>query len=273
VDARRAPEVLADELNREFHRLPTSADLTVLGAQWTATGNCKISFLPDTNIKKVCHEAHLNIIRRAASGGRDVKIEPNAKWSKFVINGVLARDADNELFSEETLDAALRLNPFFADPKIRVTQKPRFVKRPTEITGARSSVSFSILDPDGSVGRRLLKQHLFMFGTPVTIREWRDKPQLTQCKRCWVLGHTASSCRDKPTCRECGSRAHHTSEDHRKKCPSCVGADASVACSHFKCINCKGVHAADSPDCPSRKKYRVPIAEPSRQAQLSMDTE
>jgi hypothetical protein len=269
-EARRAPEAIVDEINRELHQKPTSTDLTVLGAQWTLTGNCKLTFLPGTDVKKVCAPAHLDIIRRAASSGRNVTIEPNAKWSKFAVNNVLVRDADNQVFSEETLDAALRLNPFFADPKIRIMQKPRFTKKAEEITGNRSSVSFAILDPDGSLGRRLIKAPLFMFGRPVTIREWRDKPQLTQCKRCWALGHTISSCRKKDACRECGSKSHHTSTDHRRKCPKCVGVDASIPCSHFRCVNCKGDHVADSLECPTRRKYRVPVAEPSR-TQTSMD--
>jgi hypothetical protein len=269
-EARRAPEAIVEEINRELHQKPTSTDLMVLGAQWTMTGNCKLSFLPGTDTKKVCAPAHLDIIRRAASNGRNVTIEPNAKWSKFAINNVLVRDADNQVFSEETLDAALRLNPFFTDPKIRVMQKPRFTRKAEEITGNCSSISFAILDPDGSLGRRLMKSPLFMFGRPVTIREWRDKPQLTQCKRCWALGHTISSCREKDTCRECGSKSHHTTTDHRRKCPKCVGVDASIPCSHFRCVNCKGDHVADSLECPTRRKYRVPVAEPSR-TQTSMD--
>jgi hypothetical protein len=269
-EARRAPEAIVEEINREFHQKPTSTDLTVLGAQWTMTGNCKLSFLPGTDTKKVCSPAHLDIIRKAASNGRNVIIEPNAKWSKFAVNNVLVHDSDNQVFSEETLDAALRLNPFFTDPKVRIMQKPRFTKKADEITGNRSSVSFAILDPDGSLGRRLLKTPLFMFGRPVTIREWRDKPQLTQCKRCWVLGHTISNCREKDACRECGSKSHHTTTDHRRKCQKCQGADASIPCSHFCCVNCKGGHVADSPDCPTRRKYHVPVAEPSRM-QISMD--
>jgi hypothetical protein len=270
TEARRAPEAIVEEINREFHQKPTSADLTVLGAQWTMTGNCKLSFLPGTDTKKVCAPAHLDIIRKAASNGRNVTIEPNAKWSKFAVNNVLVHDLDNQVFSEETLDAALRLNPFFADPKVCIMQKPRFTKKAKEITGSRSSVSFAILDPDGSLGRRLIKALLFMFGRPITIREWRNKPQLTQCKRCWALGHTVSSCREKDTCQECGSKSHHTTTDHRRKCPKCVGADASIPCSHFRCVNCKGNHVADSPECPTRCKYRVPVAEPSRM-QTSMD--
>jgi hypothetical protein len=267
-ELRHAPEVIVEEINREFHRMPTSSDLTVLGAQWTMTGNCKLSFLPGTNTKKVCAPAHLDVIRRAASNGRNVIIEPNTKWSKFAVNGVLVRDSDGQIFSEDTLNEALRLNPFFADTKIRIMQKPRFTKRADEITSFRSSISFAILDPDGSLGRRLMKQPLFMFGSPVTIREWRDKPQLTQCKRCWVLGHTLSNCREKDACRECGSKTHHTTTDHRKKCQQCQGVDASIPCSHFRCVNCKGGHTADSLDCPERRKYRVPVAEPSRKQTL-----
>jgi hypothetical protein len=94
--------------------------------------------------------------------------------------------------------------------------------------------------------------------------------QLTQCKRCWVLGHTISNCREKDACRECGSKSHHTTTDHRRKCQKCQGVDASIPCSHFCCVNCKGGHVADSPDCPTRRKYRVPVAEPSR-TQISMD--
>jgi hypothetical protein len=170
-EARRAPEAIVEEINREFHQKPTSTDLTALGAQWTVTGNCKLSFLPGTDTKKLCSPAHLDIIRKAISNGRNVTIEPNAKWSKFAVNNVLVHDSDNQVFSEETLDAALRLNPFFTDPKIRIMQKPRFTKKAEEIMGNRSSISFAILDPDGSLGRRLMKQTLFMFGRSVTAQQ------------------------------------------------------------------------------------------------------
>ena len=60
-----------------------------------------------------------------------------------------------------------------------------------------------------------------------------------RCFTCWRLRHSSTSCRSKPACSNC------TSPDHTAdSCSSLVP----------RCINCRGMHASTSLDCPLYQK-------------------
>lgn len=66
----------------------------------------------------------------------------------------------------------------------------------------------------------------------------------TQCHRCQAWGHAESNCRRPPKCFKC-AEDHHTS--------TCVKPISLLT--QIVCANCKGDHAANSRDCPTRLKF------------------
>jgi hypothetical protein len=132
--------------------------------------------------------------------------------------------------------------------------------------------SHDFADPDGAILRKIRSQKIFMFGSEVSVRTWRDKPLLRQCARCYKLDHSTARCpKSKDLCVECGSSTHLSSE-HRARCAQCKGLEAHIECTHQKCCNCGGSHRSDSADCPERRKYRSPVSEPTHNLENAMNT-
>ncbi|KAL1741294.1 hypothetical protein HDZ31DRAFT_45748, partial [Schizophyllum fasciatum] len=130
--------------------------------------------------------------------------------------------------------------------------------RPDEQVRFRTSLSIAFEDPEGTVIKEVLRRKVFLFGEEVRPKRWVEKPRLRQCTTCWKLGHF--SC-NSPRCRICAGT--HRTEDHRARCKGCRGALADKPCEHPpRCINCKGEHMADSPDCPERHKFSNPTNRP-----------
>jgi hypothetical protein len=264
---RLEPPLLVARLNRKFAETPSAQSFRAVAASWTANGNVKIFFPPGANVHELSKEGHLRLIASAVVGEHDTHAVTgfNGRWTKLVIGNVLVRhwDSPNQ-FSPAELMEELRFSNATAFENLRVTQEPRFVLPEERIAGSHSSISLAFEDPDGSIGKKLLRTTIFMFGNKTTVREWRDKPRLVQCENCWSFKHAKNGCQaTKPRCAFCGSRQHIT-DDHRKKCTQCVGVAADVACAHTKCLHCSGQHAANSPVCPERAKYRAPVAERGR---------
>ena len=93
-----------------------------------------------------------------------------------------------------------------------------------------------------------------------TICSTNINPSVPQCKNCWKWGHTIFVCWSHGTkCQKCNGP--HKVKHHRdlawcckanfKTNPSRLKTAKGEPCPYqFKCINCKGVHQADSYDCP-----------------------
>ncbi|KAL1738445.1 Endonuclease/exonuclease/phosphatase [Schizophyllum fasciatum] len=81
--------------------------------------------------------------------------------------------------------------------KLRITQRGHWI-RPAENIGKKSSLCFAFEDPDGSALKELLKAKIFMFGAPVRVKRWVEKPRLRQCSTCFGFRHL--SC-NKTHCR------------------------------------------------------------------------
>jgi len=62
-----------------------------------------------------------------------------------------------------------------------ILKGPAWVRRPEDITGDTSSISFAFIDRDGSITQTMKKAHLAMFGKPITFAKWVSRPPLTQC--------------------------------------------------------------------------------------------
>lgn len=70
---------------------------------------------------------------------------------------------------------------------------------------------------------------------------------VSQCARCWKLGHVTKRC-----------------PSNKLICPKCAGDHANCETNHFRCVNCNGKHMAMTKSCPTfvkEKKLREIMAE------------
>lgn len=106
-----------------------------------------------------------------------------------------------------------------------------------------------VLTPDQGSHDRLLREGLSVFleFSPYKCEESHPpKPRISQCPRCFVLGHSASSCTAPSRCPKCGNPQ---SPGHK-----CTSAQPS-------CLNCKGEHLPYSPNCPAKQSSPETLAE------------
>jgi hypothetical protein len=262
-DQRLLPKIICSRINNKLRLIPSAKGLSVLGSHWNASGNCILTFPPQTSAKLI--EDHYPAIKSAMGLCDDQVISRDLPWSKVTLRAVYARDMPNSnVYTNEELLASLMANPVMN--KVKITQPPRWVRRPEDIDGFKSSISFAFEDPDGQMIKLLLKTQLFMFGSPVRAKRWEDKPRLRQCTRCWKLGHFEVTCRAPTRCRRCSEK--HPEEMHREHCKECTNSEASIPCNHPpKCANCREGHVADAPECPERRKYSIPLAARSHSAE------
>jgi hypothetical protein len=206
---------------------------------------------------------HEKTIRDILSLPETAELSYNGKWCKLVANGVRKMVIHGTpIATPEMLEEALRRNPILKD--IKFTQRPDWVRRPADLVDSNSSCSscsFAFEDPDGKLGQRILKEQLFMFGAPVRLRRWEEKPRLQQCTKCWGLDHPTRSCRKQYRCRLCGG--NHSEDKHRQRCECCKNKTAEEPCATVKCANCGDGHYADSVNCPSKRKYSIPARDSS----------
>lgn len=159
---------------------PIIKGVRLLGAHWNKSGNIVSSFPFGTPAATL--DALPPAIRLALRLEDSVQVSRDVPWSKLMISSVLARDREGSpTYSEDVVHESLRLNPAFAD--LAITRPPRWIRRPTSITGAHSSLTFSFEDPDGSTARSLLKTPLFAFGAPVTLKRWQQNARDTSRPR------------------------------------------------------------------------------------------
>jgi hypothetical protein len=271
LTSRMHPKAISDSINSRLNNIPTARGLQVLGSHYNTSGNIILTFPPHTPISRI--EDHMRSIRDVLGISSSQPVSRDISWSKIVLGGVIARVSEGEeVFSDEVLLEALLRNPQIKN--LKITQAPRWVRCPHEITGFKSSVSFAFEDPDGSIRSSLLKSKtpIFMFGAPVTAKRWVNKPRLRQCKRCWRLGHVESGCRSPARCRICGEK--HTEEAHREKCSGCINENSlkNIPCTHTaKCVNCSQAHPADDVNCTARKKFSIPATVPLNSSSDSND--
>lgn len=256
--------LIVKNINEKLRTRPNAEGLSALGAVWTPQGNCIIHFPAGTSAERVSR--HADILAEVCSAGKKVEVSRDIPWSKVVIGGVMIKEFfGGATHTDAQLSDALKVND--AIQKLNIVQSVRWVKRESELDGVYSSVSFAFEDPDGTRYSQLSKQKLFMFGSQVSIRLWRDKPRLQQCIRCHGFSHTTRGCQaEKARCGVCSS-VKHSEPDHRKSCtdPECSSAPAETACTHFYCYICnknggKG-HRPGSAECPARLKYCAPVSE------------
>jgi len=130
------------------------------------------------------------------------------------------------------------------------------------------SISVAFLDPDGTRLKDIMRNPPFLFGNRTTRpQKYKARPLISQCDRCWMLGHESLCCprpKDTVVCLICAGA--HAKDEHHKKC-QVVSKHTEVYCTcPIVCINCRRAHklakghSALSLSCPLRSKFRSPIA-------------
>jgi hypothetical protein len=259
VEQRKKPLVITTEINARFSITPTAKDLVVIGATWNQAGNCILTFSPGTSARSI--DAHAGICRDIVDPLKPAIVSRDVKWSRVVVHRVLTGKEDvGSLFTPEKLMQELACNPSIR--KLHIRRMLDWIRKPETIESIHSSISFAFEDPTGANLSTILKQRIFMFGDMCPVKEWKDKPSISQCHKCWNYGHSTAGCiRKVARCRLCGES--HKEDDHRSKCSHCVKAAApqEVECNYRYCLNCKGSHAADDSGCPTlelKKAFRGP---------------
>ncbi|KAG9119531.1 hypothetical protein FRC07_005406 [Ceratobasidium sp. 392] len=152
---------------------PSLTSTTLLGAHWNRSGNLVVSFPHGTSDSVL--SAITPTIRSVLELPSQTVISRDTPWAKYMVSSVPARaDAKSPVHPEADVMASFLLNPAIKD--LKITRSPRWIRNPASIIGAHSSFTFSFEDPDGSVSRSLAKSHLFIFGAPVHLKRWTDKP-------------------------------------------------------------------------------------------------
>ncbi|KAG8702750.1 hypothetical protein FRC08_003261 [Ceratobasidium sp. 394] len=155
---------------------PQTKDVTLLGVHQNRSKNLVVSLpagTPDVAVNAVVQVIHSTLL----SFGSAPVVDRDTPWSKLLVSRVPARlEPSSPTFTEaEILTSFLHLNPSVS--ALKITRSPRWIRNPASITGVHSSFTFSFEDPDGSLARSLAKSSLFVFGAPVHLKRWTDKPR------------------------------------------------------------------------------------------------
>ena len=159
--------------------------------------------------------------------------------------------------SADDLIHEMSYNPVCQD--LTIVSPPHWVNSNKLSESSRhGSISFAFIDPDGSRLANIKRAPPCLFGGVVRPRLGISKPLISQCSRCWKLGHQVDSCPKKggpPICFICG--AGHEGAMHGMLCFKSKKHDTLKCNCQITCINCKntGHHAKDA-RCPLRKKFR-----------------
>ena len=159
--------------------------------------------------------------------------------------------------SSTDLLAELGLNPVCQG--LTVVSPPRWVNADKVTSSSRhGSITFAFIDPDGTRLSNIKRSPPCLFGGVVCPKLGVSKPLISQCSRCWKLGHAVDTCSKKagcPICFICG--AGHDAQMHGMLCKK-AKTHTSLKCTcEVTCINChKSGHHAKDVRCPLRKRYR-----------------
>ncbi|QRV97678.1 muscle M-line assembly protein unc-89 [Ceratobasidium sp. AG-Ba] len=158
---------------------PVSNSVTLLGVHQNRSKNLIVSLPHGTS------DAHVDAITTVIHStftplcSFPLSVTCDVAWTKLMVSSVPTRPKPGDpTYSEEEVRSSFLLNP--AVKALSIMRNPRWIRNPASITGAHSSFTFSFQDPDGSIGRALAKSRLFVFGKPVHLKRWTDKPRRTR---------------------------------------------------------------------------------------------
>ena len=196
--------------------------------------------------------------------GPGAHLVPQKGYVRMQLHGVpLVRSSNGRPVPTSTLLSEIKRNPVCND--ILFVNQPTWVIRNESPSKTHASVTFAMIDEDGSVTQRLTRYPPSLFGATMTAKKRVPLPLITQCACCHMLGHSVNRCKitcGAIICPLCGK--DHRACDHHLKCAK-APHHGSITCNcPPSCINCvraskspKG-HTALDTSCPLRKAFKSP---------------
>lgn len=189
---------------------------------------------------------------------------PQKGYTRVLLNRVpIIRTSNGALSDADTLMRELGYNPVCCN--LPTLSPPRWLTAKMKPGAAHGSITFAILDEDGSWLKAILQNPPSLFGEIVRPVKFNSLPAIRQCTRCWRLGHLVGMCpqkKDTLVCRFCAGA--HTIADHGLKCPGKSSHKRAGQCDcPLSCFNCKAAHLPHTGHlvtdlaCPLRKKFRL----------------
>ncbi|KAF8467035.1 hypothetical protein DFH94DRAFT_817681 [Russula ochroleuca] len=103
-------------------------------------------------------------------------LAPVGGWSRILLTGIPTSGDDGKIYSEDALEAALRLNPVLEG--IQFVMPPRWLLRTDDIHSKYAPLTFSVHDPDGTLTKDILQAPLGVFGARAFARRFESRPPL-----------------------------------------------------------------------------------------------
>jgi hypothetical protein len=245
------PPVVAarDAANDGLERLGVAP--RVAGVTYSAAGNIvAITRSPHTSQDLLPHALAI----AQAILGEQVRCvgRQDVPWFRVQVNTVPVR-YQGDIMTPEFVAHELRWalgDQNFLSPEM-MAMNPRWMCSPSELAKKNhASVVFSFLKEEHA--RRFREAGAYLiYGKWCKTATYEDRPQVRYCANCWSMEHPSTGCRRHlPRCRLCAQ--NHNTEVHQ--CEDCE--ETQNGCTHIPllCCNCKGNHAANSYDCPERKR-------------------
>jgi hypothetical protein len=147
--------------------------LVLLGIHWNRSSNLLLSFPTNTSHSFLMEQVPL--IWSCLRLGNDIRVSFDTHWSTLHLANILTRNSPSDpVYSEAEISNTLLLNE--AIKMLAITCKPRWICKPENIAGPRSSIVLSFEDPNRSIAQQLLKTPFFAFRAPASVKPWLAKP-------------------------------------------------------------------------------------------------
>ena len=263
VNNRRDPILITNDINKFLAENIKSQHIKVTAIKWNHQGNCILYTRSDQRAADLL--IFSDVLPCIIAPGHSGLAREDKKWYKIEIAGIRTglQDGVKGAFPSQQIHSHLcENNPEYA--KASIALLPRWIRPPTELgTQGYSSVVFAVDDKNQHM--HLLKnvRTLAAWGRIVHLREWMDRPPITQCRQCWKFGHVTANCQETPKCRLC--YGDHEEAQHPQVCTTCkadtsMDVDGNHPCPHYtmSCTNCKteGIanytHPSNWTRCPTR---------------------
>ncbi|KAH9032400.1 hypothetical protein EDB83DRAFT_2652276 [Lactarius deliciosus] len=180
---RHSPAAICSHLNAALG--PSSHQVTLSAARWTAKNNLVVVAGPDTSAYHLSNASHFisatltSFLSQSPDRPLPISARENVRWSRLLINSIPTGVSPSPgAFSSDELHQALATdNPAYRS--LRFTQAPSWVRRPDSYQpGSTSLAVFAFEDPDSTVASGLLANRtLYAFGCAGSIKRWKAKPR------------------------------------------------------------------------------------------------
>ena len=253
-------------------------------AKWTEKNNLTVTFSNESKDADIAKAAK-TIMDTLAPGHPAISFSKPTIWNKIIYRQVPCRmiteaEIDGDAMREDTTWSKETLLKEVQDshPLLKNAEfafNPDWTTAEIPHNADTWNLCFTIVDPDDSIAKEIVRSQIIMFATLVTPDHWKERVNLQQCNLCWQLTGQHKPCMQhkdgrvkgcltckkacSPVCRLCGSWKHLEAE-HNQSCKDCIQTGESMEkikskdwiCTHLKCAVCTEPHFSDSQDCRGR---------------------